>query len=256
MIIAVVVFVLSGGGYFWFMHQKVTEPVGIATNREPRREPIPRDRLVPSEATLIKLRTSEGGCSGDQESVNRLCDFRPEWGLDGSNEREMTVDYLDFGRGHLDADQYLDVELEDYLEVELATQLDEFDTVERYLDREAYAGVDPVFQAERYFGWVRGEDTQDFNGLDKDDPDQQPDPDKSLTELAGPWDEAYLYEWDMGTPYYRFAMVVFRKGTQVVKVEYSGSNKTYWLWQDEVRMPANEARDGAKAAALDIAAKL
>ncbi|MER7014640.1 hypothetical protein ABT324_24710 [Saccharopolyspora sp. NPDC000359] len=260
-IIAVVSLVLAGGGYFWFMHQQVTEPVGIPTGGEPRREPISPNIPAPGQETLIKLHTSsEKGCGGEPGSGNRRCEFGPEWGLDGSDERELVVDYLDFSRG-LEANEYLDAELEDHLEVELAAQLDEFDTVEGYLAREMSAGLDPVLQAERYLGWARGAHTLALNNVDLSSVASStgaevrpPDPDEGLTELAGPWDQAYLYEWNSGDR--RVATLVFRKGTQVVEVEYSGSDKTYWFWQDEVRMPADEARDGVKAAAVEIAAKL
>lgn len=243
-ITAVVVIMLSGGGYFWHKHQKVTELVGTPTGKQPRREPIPQGCLAPDEAILIELRTSRASCwGGSRESGIIRTDFRPEWGMDGSDERELTIRDLDFSRDP-DPFMYLDPDVKDYLEDEPAIALDEgFYTGDDFVLL-SFSQEDPVFQAGTYFGWLRVADVREIDAGSNG----------KLTELAGPWDEAYLYESGVGPA--SFAKVVFRKGTHVVEVEYGGSDKTYQPWKDEVPMPAGDAWNGAEAAAQDIAAKL
>lgn len=71
-----------------------------------------------------------------------------------------------------------------------------------------------------------------------------------INDIEGPWDEAFL----AGDTSSVEGLVVFRKGAKVVSVSYDGTDKSYGL--EDGPMPIDEAEQGAKAVALEIASKL
>ncbi|WP_093265579.1 hypothetical protein [Saccharopolyspora shandongensis] len=71
-----------------------------------------------------------------------------------------------------------------------------------------------------------------------------------INDIEGPWDEAFL-AGDTSTVE---GLLVFRKGTKVVGISYDGTDKSYGL--EDTGMPIDEAEQGAKAVALEIAPKL